>query len=59
MFREIFNYLIMNNSEYKVGYTKADNQALEKRSKFFVAKEASLYYVGGELLTKMRIIHSL
>ena len=46
-YTEIYNYL--SGKGYPPHLTrKEDKQALRKRSKFFIAKDAGLYYVGGK-----------
>ena len=44
---EILAYL--TEGRYPDSYLKADKQALRKRAKFFLVKDAHLYYIGGEL----------
>ena len=51
-FNEIYTYL--NTGRYPTSFTKADKQALRKRSKFFVARKTQLYYIGGGKLVQVQ-----
>ena len=44
-YEEIFAYL--TEGSYPESFMKADKQALRKRAKYFLVKDAHLYYVGG------------
>ena len=44
-YRDIHRYL--SSGIYPDGYGKPDKQALRKRAKFFRAKDAELFHVGG------------
>ena len=44
-FNDIHHYL--HDSRYPDGYTKSEKLALRKRAKFFCARGADLFYVGG------------
>ena len=57
LFSDIYNYL--RHSRYPEGLSKADKNALRKRSKFFRVNDKDLYYIGGGKMCLLLDVYGL